>query len=672
MPTNTPTPSPTPTPTAEERAASHLSEIIPWFKNPPDNSSSEAAQIITDIWLQDADLGETVAKLPWLAGGVSSHNQSTIWLLRAIALLDLELARAVVSHPWPIDSSSSHYEQILAIVIETGEMDLELAKQMVEYPWLIDGVSEDELQTLYSLYFITLADIDLARMIANYHWLDDNLTDAERRTLVVLDELARANLELAQSKATFSWISDGVTDDEFARFALDLPNTTSDLTANLTGDLRDYFLDSLAELVQGTNGDLHALSTQPWLTDGLDSEEAAFVIATSQVPYADPMLYQQLLNRDTYFTKNNTISLPLAGDVNIWVFSNTPFSARDTSDALIEKTARISEAFLRTPFPTTDIILSLLYHPRVFVGSFFTGTHMQFDGTADYSTANSAVIAHETAHYYFHGGKNARWFEEGGATFISDIFSHRTGVEELSQTRASAAQSVRNYCMGPNGFENILHLKFVNESPWEWDIGPPSYCFYAMGANFLHSVLETIGEEAMSSAFQELRLPSLLREEQDWEGAIYRAFLRRTPADRKNEFRDLYQTLHGGSFAYPDIDTLDDHGDAAEDATAVVVGRDIQGTLDYMFDFDYFRFQTKEGQKYRINVAHETLRASSVGLYAPDGVFGENQRWESRQLVQAGPEIVWTAPSSDEYYFAVQNFGGETGTYTLTITPVDD
>ena len=68
--TNTPTPSPTPTPTAEERAAWRLSDIIPWFRNPPDNFSLEAARRIKDIWLQDSDLGDTVARFPWLADGV--------------------------------------------------------------------------------------------------------------------------------------------------------------------------------------------------------------------------------------------------------------------------------------------------------------------------------------------------------------------------------------------------------------------------------------------------------------------------------------------------------------------------------------------------------------------------------------------------------------------------
>ena len=197
-----------------------------------------------------------------------------------------------------------------------------------------------------------------------------------------------------------------------------------------------------------------------------------------------------------------------------------------------------------------------------------------------------------------------------------------------------------------------------------------------MGRNFLHSVFETNGEEAMSSALGEYLLErgnsQRDNSQREIEGMIYRAFLKHTPLGRKEDFRKIYRTLHGGDHAYPKNPMSDDHGDTAKDATPVTVGEVVQGTLDYMFDFDYFRFQAKRGQKYRMSVTHETLRATSLGLYGPDGVVGLTRHWESRERVADGPQIVWVSPSLDGYYFAVRNFGGETGTYALTIAPVDD
>ena len=45
-------------------------------------------------------------------------------------------------------------------------------------------------------------------------------------------------------------------------------------------------------------------------------------------------------------------------------------------------------------------------------------------------------------------------------------------------------------------------------------------------------------------------------------------------------------------------------------------------------------------------------------------------RWKGRGKGPDGPLILWQAPCSEVYYFAVQNFGGKTGDYTLTITSV--
>ena len=93
--------------------------------------------------------------------------------------------------------------------------------------------------------------------------------------------------------------------------------------------------------------------------------------------------------------------------------------------------------------------------------------------------------------------------------------------------------------------------------------------------------------------------------------------------------------------------------------------------MDYMFDFDFFWFHAEKGQRYRVHVEHETLRSSNVNLYASDRKTLLARNWLSRSSTPYGPQIIWTAPSSDRRYIAVQNFGGQTGQYTLTISEVD-
>ena len=314
---------------------------------------------------------------------------------------------------------------------------------------------------------------------------------------------------------------------------------------------------------------------------------------------------------------------------------------------------------MEVTFPTTEVIL-LAYTPYA-LNSFHAGRHIQL-GREDFIWP----IPHEMAHYYFNARAGRIWFYEGGATFFSDLFFHRTGLAGLHPSITSKEQA-RQIC----GFENIRHLQFVHDSSWEWSVYEPRLCFYSMGRNFLHAVYETIGEEAMSSALREYFL-GLNDGQHDMEQAIYRAFLKHTPLDRKEDFREIYRTLHGGPYAYPESPTTDDHGNEAHDATPIVVGEAVEGELDYMFDFDYFRFIAEQGRKYQMNVAHEALGATSVGIYASNPHISQHRQLESRELAEGGPQVVWVAPSSDEYYFAVHNFGGETGTYKLTITPVDD
>ena len=60
---------------------------------------------------------------------------------------------------------------------------------------------------------------------------------------------------------------------------------------------------------------------------------------------------------------------------------------------------------------------------------------------------------------------------------------------------------------------------------------------------------------------------------------------------------------------------VDDHGDGVDDATAIRVGADVQGAVDYDDDIDFFRFQAEQGESYQIDVALGTLDDSIVDLY---------------------------------------------------------
>ncbi len=117
----------------------------------------------------------------------------------------------------------------------------------------------------------------------------------------------------------------------------------------------------------------------------------------------------------------------------------------------------------------------------------------------------------------------------------------------------------------------------------------------------------------------------------------------------------------------------DDHSNSPTDATEIAVGEQVPGTLDSWLDFDYFRFQAEEGQRYEIVVSVEpvlnqygvptNVYGTSATLYEPDGV---TETWGGSSGTGAdGAQIEWEAPASDTYYFKVER--GHEGTVAYTV-----
>ena len=114
-------------------------------------------------------------------------------------------------------------------------------------------------------------------------------------------------------------------------------------------------------------------------------------------------------------------------------------------------------------------------------------------------------------------------------------------------------------------------------------------------------------------------------------------------------------------------DLIDDHSNSEGDATAIRVGTDVRGAVDYDNDIDFFRFQAEEGRSYQIDVALGTLNDSVVDLYGYDGAFlDSNDDYGDTRASR----LSWQASSSGERYVAVAGYG--IGTYTLTVSIVDD
>lgn len=113
---------------------------------------------------------------------------------------------------------------------------------------------------------------------------------------------------------------------------------------------------------------------------------------------------------------------------------------------------------------------------------------------------------------------------------------------------------------------------------------------------------------------------------------------------------------------------LDDHGDAASTATAMVPDpsggafNTVMGILDYTDDRDFFSFSATEGAFFQVFVSGGRL----VSLFDTDGetLLGSTDEYEP---------IYWTAPASGTYYVRPYDNGFTgLGSYSVSILYADD
>ena len=644
----------------------------------------ETIEVIKLYFSSPPSPSEVINALAWVKDGTTASEERGVELLNDLASSSLAGFRALMRKPWIRDDLTAVEIELVSefrgLSYRSGAQADELIVQILDMPFLesIESTDDDVTRILVRAHLVEPGG--LPEFLADPR-LSSGINDASAGVVLLIGLEQRAP-EAGATMWAQPWIVDGITKDEVQFIGKLVTLAIWDLPFALAaaeyfdvqkGDLAYLVVESLSSLWHYQDA-ADRLKAQPWFADGLDDDEAALVVTLYSVIYTSPELYDELL--DAPHTQHMTVSVPLAGDVNIWVIENAQPPPDEDLLGNIADTIRITEGFLGVAFPRTDVILLVVNDHTVYVGHY--GTHMvlkRFVGEV-YS------VPHETAHYFLHYNIGQFWLREGGAQFAESYVNDQTGVRDLEDRKSD---SLFSYCF--NVYENIRHLDYMYEHVWRYRFGGygPLPCHYSMGEYFLLNIFDTIGNDAMSAALKELYLSNTeyLSSNEEYldiglsgqppsEDDVYYAFLNHAPSGREEAFQDLYQRLHGGAVAFPVTEFSDDHGDESALATGIEAGETIDGVLDYMFDFDYFRFHAEEDQRFRMNVTHESIRYTSVTVFAPDGLTQELWKWKSRSLVTSGPQILWVAPNSGDYYFAVQNFGGETGTYTLTVTAVED
>ena len=529
--TNTPTPVPTPTP-------------MPTATPTPDATDSLAAELIARIAAQDSSYGSRVARLSWVTDGVDEEEVRVLETLAQTIKTDRVLAERFLETEWITDGVLRAESLALYELSKLSRRDPELARQALNYEWVVDGATWNEFLVLSELdsasdrtrSYIRDADSRPPELAAEFGWLANGLDPNEMRALIGIAMTRQSAPFIYDRLKAYTWVADGITQRE-SEIILDLYYTASQnvefaqqiVDLGLLDDpIRNsdaYALKFLRHLAGIPDGPT-LLTNQPWFADGLDEEETAFVAALAGAP--DLSLLQ------SRYAQSTTITLPLAGEVRVWVFWHVPFPSSDDTLDLIEDVLIASERIMNVPFPTTDVIL--LFVDEVVwgrAGGINNGERMVIARSAGSPNARE-LIYHETAHYYELG--LSFWFTEGGAEFIAAYTQDQVGFRSLEARHADLQGST--YC-AEEGFENLQKLLDYEESHG---------CNYSLGELFLINLLRILGNDVMSAALRELYLQPELKGRDLSEEDFYKTFLNHTPSELRDEFRDLYRRLHGGPY----------------------------------------------------------------------------------------------------------------------------
>ena len=351
---------------------------------------------------------------------------------------------AVADLNWVADGIDANERDPAMVLIELGLDAPVVAAEYIETSWFNDDLTEDEAWAFLGLTYIDSYATDDSSMVSRLPWVLDGIDEDESWAVSSLPDLFNESPESGNALISKPWFRDGITREESE--AVELLGALAYKTGSASEFVSMPFLDSIETTDVLALSSLYQLALLNWTTlatpsefdefmsraeiaDGITDGEAVFVALASDTYEFNPGLTDRLLNIDEVMSEARTISLPLAGDVELLIVRTQPGSARSLD--MLEQSVRFAERYMGEPFPTNYV--ALLYSDAVKPG--FAGhnsgtnivVHPDFDSDAGSPESEEAefVIMHEVAHYYW-SGSSQHWIDEGAAEFLTITYVEGT------------------------------------------------------------------------------------------------------------------------------------------------------------------------------------------------------------------------------------------------------
>ena len=486
---------------------------LSWIADGIDESERAAARELTTLVETNPPVALILLERPWVADGVTGIERAVIERINDIGY-DLPMfAGEIVELPWLVDDVIQPESEVVEILWEISNLDLTLARQFMSLTWLDDGISQADASLLSDLRFTARDDVVLAERLVSLPWLVDGVDETERITSERLQWIASEDVELAKAIAYKPWFGESSLSNGAARAVNSLYYINYEDNALAKSIVAMPFLDTLEPTDTAA---LEALSwlayteifalqevlAHPTLKDGITDEWAPVVALMDSVNEAAPAFLRPLLDPEQATVAQRSITLPNSGAVDLAIIRTAPGATR--SMALLEHSVASVEEFMGTALPTNYVGLLfgtavLGYSGGTNYGAYFVMLpEYDADDGSDSAQYAGHLMAHEVAHYYWHGNPN--WLDEGLAELLASI----------SESERTGAPVAIDYTHCPAG-DNIALLERLDAAGVIYDYR----CNYALGGQFFLELYETLGDAVFRQGLRNLYLTSLVEDYAD-------------------------------------------------------------------------------------------------------------------------------------------------------------
>ena len=374
----------------------------------------------------------------------------------------------------------------------------DIAHVISSFPWYGDGITDGESQTLTVIWDIAQADADFARSVLELPWFADGVTDNENRTLVSIRDIVQADADFARSVLEFPWFADGLSEDERRTIdnlgdiaAARLPRIFSMFSLETLSPADVLAVDSLRWIAYYDPRQTFRIIDHPAISDGITDAETKIVATLGRVSENNPGLVDTLLNQEKVTLEERTITLPLAGEVELTIIRTRRGAERTMG--LLEESVRLVEDFMSVPFPQKPVIYLFEEAVQLDYLGVNAWTHVAILPEVDkesYSEEDAfGHLVHETAHYYWRDARD--WIEEGAANFLTHIAVNSAYGQPIAPEHEPCAYA-----------RNIAKLEHLNPTQESRQF----ICNYSLGERLFHDLYDSLDEADFRQAFSNLYL----------------------------------------------------------------------------------------------------------------------------------------------------------------------